>query len=528
VDTLSKLEVAWRRVRRDRRTDFIVGDFEYDVYERFRDELLATVATRIDNEGVDYHPEPLRTIRVPKDPFTTRPGSAPVVQDRLYYQSLVDDLAQAVEGSLTPIEDGVPHSYRYAGNRKSPIMFHGATASHGTFSAQTRKIADAFPLLVVTDVSSFYERIYHHNLENTIRGLGAPDDLAARVMALLRKWQRGTSYGIPQGIWSSDYLGNLYLDPVDKLMVRSGRVMCRYVDDIRFGAHNRVDAERGLLTLEEQLSSLGLSLNSGKTHVIPSEEVEETLFPYKPRFDEIFAELRTIFEELQEELLGEIDVEYWEPDAQEIEDAELQVESESIRQLLREELQNAYPNPSVVRFCLKKLRSFGDASVLTNVLNGLPSLVLAIQSAVPYILHVAEDDDEAARNIQTTLSRLIEEPTAYDWQLMWYLQCLLKLGRLDTDTVSKVRTLLMNRRGVLHDAVTVNALLLVGRHGDDADRSWISGLYDNEHSLWIKRAILYSIRRLVKTQRNHFYAYCRGADSFTDRVIDYCVSDDQM
>jgi len=155
-----------------------------------------------------------------------------------------------------------------------------------------------------------------------------------------------------------------------------------------------------------------LSLNSGKTQVIPSEEVEETLFPYKPRFDEIFTELRTIFEELQEGLLGEIDVEYWEPDAQEIEDAELQVESESIRQLLREELRNAYPNPSVVRFCLKKLRSFGDASVLTDVLNGLPNLVLAIQSAVPYILHVAEDDDDTARNVQTVLSRLLQEPTA--------------------------------------------------------------------------------------------------------------------
>ena len=78
-----------------------------------------------------------------------------------------------------------------------------------------------------------------------------------------------------------------------------------------------------------------------------------------------------------------------------------------------------------------------------------------------------------------------------------------RLGDLDSSTVEQVRTILLED-GDLHPAVRTSALLLVGHHGDNADREWIRDLYNGEFTPWVRRAILYAIRHLPKSERNHF------------------------
>lgn len=119
------LQVAWKRIKVDRKTDFLIGNFEYVVYEKFKEELVKHVAEKFKREGKDYRPEPLRKIRVPKSSHTTRPGAVPTIDDRIIYQYLVDEIAEQVEPNLIPIEDGVVHSYRYALDRNSEISHRG-------------------------------------------------------------------------------------------------------------------------------------------------------------------------------------------------------------------------------------------------------------------------------------------------------------------------------------------------------------------------------------------------------------------
>jgi hypothetical protein len=103
---------------------------------------------------------------------------------------------------------------------------------------------------------------------------------------------------------------------------------------------------------------------------------------------------------------------------------------------------------------------------------------------------------------------------------MWLLQLLYRLPRVPAETLAFVREQVLNgRRG--HDAVTVSAVLLLGKHGDHADRESLVRIYDRETSVWVKRAILFGIQGLPASQRNHFYGYCRGQDPLTDRVIEY-------
>jgi len=515
MDLDEKLRVAWSRIQKDRSTDFVIGDFEYLVFAAHAPDLLASLEEAL-NSGVEFGSAPLRTIRVPKDTrsHTTRPGAVPEIDDRIVYQHFVDELAESVEPSLVPIEERVVHSYRYAGDRASAEMFvEVSRASYGTFQQQVAAIGERHAYLVVADIADFYERLYHHVLENLLRGLGAPVDVVTDLMGLLRRMRRGTSYGIPQGVWPSDYLGNLYLDSVDKFLVRTGLDYCRFVDDIRIGVDSVAEGERVLQTLETQLEPLGLSLNGGKTQIIPQSEVEGVLMPYNARLAEISTELRAAW----------LAASPYEVSEEELPALDQAVNVASLVALFREQLALASPDHTVLRFCVRRFRAFVVVDVLDEILANLGRLVIVTQAIVPYLVKVAAETERAPDIVRGVTQYLRSGEAAYDWQVMWLLQLLYRLTDISPETLAFVRDHVLEGRGG-HDAVTVSGILLLGKHGDHADRELLTRIYDREANPWVKRAILFAVQDLPATQRNHFYGYCRGVDRLTDRVIDYVLA----
>lgn len=80
--------------------------------------------------------------------------------------------------------------------------------------------------------------------------------------------------GIPQGLAISNILASIYMDDVDKPMLKLPVSYYRYVDDVLiFGSEDAV--HRALATFRSRLKYRGLSLHgvsSGKTHVAPLSE----------------------------------------------------------------------------------------------------------------------------------------------------------------------------------------------------------------------------------------------------------------
>ncbi|WP_279620622.1 reverse transcriptase domain-containing protein [Priestia megaterium] len=510
MELKEKLTIAWKRIKADRKTDFIIGDYEYIVYDRYHEEMIEELAQRVESAGAKYRPDSLRKIRVPKISHTTRPGALPTIPDRVLYQYLVDEIAEEIEKNLVPIVDKVVHSYRYSNDRRSVKMFRFDTASYNTYQERIQEMAEEHEYIVTTDISDYFERIYHHDLENALRGLGGNDNNITLLMSLLRKWQMGNSYSIPQGIWPSDYLGNIYLDPIDKFMIRSGFKYCRFVDDIRIGTDTYLDAEKALLELEEQLGRCGLTLNASKTRIIPSNKIEDELFPHKQRLQEISDSLCVSVNPYHE---TEDDEEPLERENH---------ETQSIRQLFQEQLESSSPEPHIMRFCLKHFRKFLDEEILDFILENLSSLVVVTPQVVNYLITISEDVDLRDKIVREVSSFISRELTCYDWQLMWLLHCLDRIGYVSDEAVANIRKAL--DKSELHESVAVHLILLIGKHGDMEDRNQLLGRYDREHSLWIKRAILFAIKDITVTKRNHFYSYCKGNDFFTDKVIDYITS----
>ena len=486
MELREKLGVAWARVQKDRSTDFVIGDFEYLVYGAHSEELLDLLTERVE-AGVEFGSAPLRTIRVPKDArsHTTRPGAVPEIDERIVYQMLVDDLADAVEPSLVPVDERVVHSYRYAGERDSAEMFLGFRhASYATFQERALEIAAAHPFLVVADISDFYERVYHHVLENLLRGLGAPNDTVTELMALLRRMRRGSSYGIPQGVWASDYVGNLYLDSLDKLLLRRGLSYCRFVDDIRIGVESAADGERVIERLQTELEAIGLSLNAGKTTILPQADVEGTLVPHRARLTQVSEALRTAW----------LAASPYEINPEELPAFDEAVTVAAIIELFREQMALRSSDASILRFCVRQFRILGVDQVLDEILDNLDRLVVVTQAIVPYLVKMADEANKGAEVVHGVSTYLRGGNAAYDWQVMWLLQLLYRITEVDEASLVFVRNELLNGRRS-HDAVTASAVLLLGRHGDHADRESLMRRYDRETSVWVKRAILFRCRR---------------------------------
>jgi RNA-directed DNA polymerase len=95
--------------------------------------------------------------------------------------------------------------------------------------------------------------------------------LKANILDGLEEWTPAT--GAPQGAVLSPLLSNIYLDPLDHLMARSGFEMVRYADDFVILCRTPEEASRALEMVQSWVSENGLTLHPTKTKVINARSV---------------------------------------------------------------------------------------------------------------------------------------------------------------------------------------------------------------------------------------------------------------
>lgn len=85
------------------------------------------------------------------------------------------------------------------------------------------------------------------------------------VMEDLKCWKPIS--GTPQGAVISPILANIYLHPLDRLMVSLGYRMVRYADDFVILCKSAVEAEQALQHVRTWVEENGLTLHPEKTHI---------------------------------------------------------------------------------------------------------------------------------------------------------------------------------------------------------------------------------------------------------------------
>ena len=195
-------------------------------------------------------------------------------------------LADEIERERIPVHDKTVFSYRYRWSDDKNTLFDDITWNE--YRRRTIERAEASAFVVLTDISDFYPRVYHHRLENALRRLPSrgetpdPNDatrrisVPERIMKLLQVFSGNVSYGLPVGGPASRILAELSLVGVDNHL-RSRRVsFCRYADDYCIFCDSREEAYTSLVLLSEKLFNEGFVLNKKKTQILPASEYCDT------------------------------------------------------------------------------------------------------------------------------------------------------------------------------------------------------------------------------------------------------------
>jgi hypothetical protein len=183
-----------------------------------------------------------------------------------YLLALVIEIAPDLEAARVQAHRQVVFSYRYSPSTANNTLFDpdlGWNAYHTAANAQ----AQGAEVIVSTDISDFYPRVYHHRLENAIAQATTNKEAVRRIMRILSQLSTGgKSYGLPVGGNASRMLAEILLNRSDRLLISKGIRFVRFVDDYIVFAESRETAQSALVNLSEVLlENEGLTLSRSKT-----------------------------------------------------------------------------------------------------------------------------------------------------------------------------------------------------------------------------------------------------------------------
>lgn len=128
--------------------------------------------------------------------------------------------------------------------------------------------------VVDADLKSYFDTIPHKPLMDEVRKRisdGRVLDLlevylTQKVMDGFKNWT--PEEGSPQGATVSPLLSNIYLNPLDHVMVQKGYEMVRYADDFVILCRSQAEAEKALEEVRGWTALAGLTLHPGKTRIV--------------------------------------------------------------------------------------------------------------------------------------------------------------------------------------------------------------------------------------------------------------------
>lgn len=224
------------------------------VSERLQQEL---------REG-GYRPLPARRTWIPKPGSKElRPLGIPAVRDR------------AVQGALRAVLEPIFE-------RDFSDQSYGFRPGRNCLQALQRVenlLQSGHTWIVDLDLKSYFDTIPHQRLLGLIRKRVADGKvlkllesyLKAGVMHSAQGWEPGTQ-GTPQGAVISPLLANIYLNPLDHLMVQKGWELVRYADDMVVCARTESQARQALQEIAAWAQAAGLTLHPTKTRIVNAAE----------------------------------------------------------------------------------------------------------------------------------------------------------------------------------------------------------------------------------------------------------------
>jgi hypothetical protein len=306
------IEIGWHLAHGDSRDDFATDPFSYADYAFLKADRFRFIVEQLKNDR--YRVGRLTQIDIPKTGLSVRPGNVLPIEEATILNAIVYLIAPKIDPKL---RDEV-YSYRLAKDwprraAKAESLFKRADVNDIPFLKRRtiRSISieepwyeawpefdeaginafrqEGFTHLTKTDITAYFENIDLQLLGSMLRGYLPRERMIIEIlMRILHSWTRRTpagipiGRGIPQGNNVSSFLGNLYLAPLDRLLVKFARqkqvTWFRYVDDIKVFTKTFSDAREAVFLINAGLRELHLNLQGGKTEILYGAKLETELF----------------------------------------------------------------------------------------------------------------------------------------------------------------------------------------------------------------------------------------------------------
>lgn len=256
VWSYSNLEQAFRDVKKNRGSHG-VDNVTIKEYENDLEHNLRVLQESLRDKT--FRAKPVRRVYIPKADGTKRPLGIPTVGDRV--------LQAAVKRQLEPIFEQKFLSCSYG--------FRPGRSAHMAIEQIRKDLMDGYTFVIDADIKTYFDAIPHQKLLELIREEMVDGSVLALILQFLKSGilEDGIvheSYsGSPQGGVISPLLANIYLHPLDELMVLRGHRITRYADDFVICCKSRKGAERVLGTVKKLLErELGLVVHPSKTKIV--------------------------------------------------------------------------------------------------------------------------------------------------------------------------------------------------------------------------------------------------------------------
>lgn len=490
-----------------------IPDFKGNFLPTLHDSELVKVdeerfLRRIRASSDHYSVSTLRLVVVPKPRLRMRLGALPVLEDWILYNAVVIGLARQVEEKLIPGNQEVLFSFRWT-DENPHDLFRSKHEPHQDFGRKSLELLEDVPFVLTTDMADYFEHLDLGILRTTLLRLGADGQLVTLLIdQLLRRWTHPSGRGIPQGPWASSYLGNLYLDALDKALIQRGFIHVRYVDDFRVFCNSVNEARRAMMTIGEVCRELGLSMQSEKTLLLSHKQAMNSWVGLAQRLEELKEDvadrLRDFFVHFGP--YGEETIEQIDPDEDE-------VVGSTLRSLFDDITESRRPHEvdgQSFRFVLNRLRARVDDHGLAYCLKTLAELPDQGETVSRYLVLFA-DDEVVQRKV---LGFLQSEDNLYEWQATHLLSVFNAAEELMSDALLYIRTLAHDLN--VHFALRGAAVDVLSKQGNEADIEELRRRFASEPNLDVKVAIILATRRLHSEERKRFLDSCKGLSTALD------------
>ena len=512
--SLLDLDVAIARVRKNIITGCFPNRLDAAILQHFPGDVKARIETLLEDETMDWANGSARFFDLPKQDGLVRPVCYMDIEIAVVYQALVDSVSNSSEQYISDEFENQVLSHRLDG-QNSHTMFQRSSESYKNYVRIQHNLANSgvYSHCIKLDIANYYERIYHHKLQQMLDRRGVPGAITTALCNLLRKLAGGDSHGIPQGYWASDYLGNLYLLYLDELLKSNGKYAIRYVDDYRIFCDSDRDAR---ITLKECCSTLrevGLNIQPIKTSIVTVDKLNPELKP----ITELFLNLRD-----ENESEGRFDVDWFGYGLWEDEEDAGSFTDEDIHQfetLWTEAIDQEDKRTSILSFALSGLSAGESPTAEQHILDNLNEFPHMASAVAKYLISLKFKRDTAER----ILSFVESGDCIHEWQQMWLLEYF-RTATGEIDAYKNRLKALLNDLNI-HPLVRSSIIEIISFKGKDTDGSDIKRLFNEETDPRLRCYLLLGFRLLPISERNYLISYLPPSD-WTLKLTGMLVKDD--